>query len=88
MYRYRLSTVYDEYAKLDFSDRRRTDLLDAVGNAQSADALNALLDNYGMYEKMLQEYADGTGSIAAEAEKMADSWEGSQIGRASCRERV
>ncbi len=67
----------DEYAKLDFTDSRKTDLLDAVGNAQRADALKAILENYDMYEKMLQEYADGTGSIAAEAEKMADSWEGS-----------
>lgn len=72
-----LGDLADEYTKLDFTDSRRTNLLDAVGNAQSADALHALLDNYGMYEKMLQEYADGTGSIAAEAEKMADSWEGS-----------
>ncbi len=72
-----LGDLADEYAKLDFSDSRRTDLLDAVGNAQSADALNAILGNYDMYEKMLQEYADGTGSLAAEAEKMADTWEGS-----------
>ncbi len=72
-----LGDLADEYTKLDFTDSRRTNLLDAVGNAQSADALHALLDNYGMYEKMLQEYADGTGSLAAEAEKMADSWEGS-----------
>ena len=72
-----LGDLADEYTKLDFSDHRRTDLLDAVGNAQSSDTLHALLDNYGMYEKMLQEYADGTGSLAAEAEKMADSWEGS-----------
>lgn len=72
-----LGDLADEYAKLDFSDHRRTDLLDAVGNTQSADALHALLENYGMYEKMLQEYADGTGSLAAEAEKMAGSWEGS-----------
>lgn len=72
-----LGDLADEYAKLDFADSRRTNLLDAVGNAQSADALNAILGNYDMYEKMLQEYADGTGSIAADAEKMADSWEGS-----------
>ncbi len=70
-----LGDLADKYTKLDFSDSRRTDLLDAVGNAQSADALHALLDNYGMYEKMLQEYADGTGSLAVDAEKMADTWE-------------
>lgn len=30
-----------------------------------------------MYSKMLEEYSQGTGSMAAEAEKTANSWEGS-----------
>ena len=30
-----------------------------------------------MYEKMLSEYANGTNSMAIEAEKTANSWEGS-----------
>lgn len=30
-----------------------------------------------MYSKMLEEYSAGTGSMAAEAEKTANSWEGS-----------
>ena len=42
-----------------------------------ANALNAILENYSLYEKMLQDYADGTGSMAIEAEKTANSWEGS-----------
>ena len=30
-----------------------------------------------MYEPMLQQYKDGTGSMAKEAEKTSNSWEGS-----------
>lgn len=42
-----------------------------------ANALDALLKNYDMYETMLQQYEDGTGSMAREAEKTASSLEGS-----------
>ena len=67
----------DAYAKLGSNDKRRTDLLDSVGGGINADALNAILENYDTYEKMLNEYAQGAGSMAAEAEKATDSWEGS-----------
>mgnify|MGYP007089779212 CR=1 FL=1 len=33
-----------------------------------ANALNAILENYSTYEKMLQEYADGDGSMDEEAD--------------------
>ena len=39
--------------------------------------LDALLRNWDMHEKMLSEYKAGTGSMAVEAEKTANSWEGS-----------
>ena len=39
--------------------------------------LDALLRQWSMYEKMLDEYDAGTGSMATEAEKTAMSWEGS-----------
>lgn len=39
--------------------------------------MNALLENYDIYSKMLEEYSAGTGSMAAETEKTANSWEGS-----------
>lgn len=42
-----------------------------------ANALDSLLKNYDMYETMLQQYEDGTGSMAREAEKTANSWAGS-----------
>ena len=66
-----------EYSKLDSNDIRRTNLLNSVGGKLRANALNALLENYDMYSQMLEQYAQGTGSMAAEAEKTANSWEGS-----------
>ena len=66
-----------EYSKLNFDDTRRSDLLSAVGSKVNANAFNAILENYDLYEKMLQEYAYGTGSMATEAERMVNSWEGS-----------
>lgn len=66
-----------EYTKLDKSDAKRANLLSAVGGKYRANALNAILENYSLYEEMLQQYADGTGSMAVEAEKTANSWEGS-----------
>lgn len=66
-----------EYAKLDDNDERRTNLLNSVGGNANADSLNAILENYDMYSEMLEEYAQGTGSMAAEAEITANSWEGS-----------
>lgn len=39
--------------------------------------MNSLLENWDTYEKMLQDYANGANSAAEEAEKSANSWEGS-----------
>ena len=65
------------YTKLDESDAKRANLLSAVGGKYRANALNAILENFDTYEKMLQDYTDGKGSMAEEAEKTANSWEGS-----------
>lgn len=66
-----------EYNQLEENDLRRTDLLNSVGGKLRANALDAILKNFDMYSKMLDEYAQGTGSMAVEAEKTANSWEGS-----------
>lgn len=66
-----------EYSRLDSGDARRSDLLSAVGDKVNANAFHAILENYDLYEKMLQEYANGTGSMAAEVERITNSWEGS-----------
>lgn len=55
----------------------RSGLLEALGSAQAAEALDALLSSFGAYEKMLGEYTGGAGSLAAQAGLAADSWEGS-----------
>ena len=72
-----LKELSEEYTKLDEADAKRANLLNAVGGKYRANALNAILENYSLYEKMLDDYAQGTGSMAAEAEKTANSWEGS-----------
>lgn len=72
-----LKELSEEYTKLDKSDAKRANLLSAVGGKYRANALNAILENYDTYEKMLQDYTDGKGSMAEEAEKTANSWEGS-----------
>lgn len=66
-----------EYNQLDNADTRKTDLLRSVGGGSRAAQLDALLSQWDTYETMLQQYADGSGSMAAEAEKTAASLEGS-----------
>lgn len=39
--------------------------------------MDALLRQWDTYEAMLQQFQDGTGSMEREAEKTANSWEGS-----------
>ena len=71
-----IKELSEAYTQLDKSDARRANLLSAVGGKYRANALNAILENYNMYEKMLKEYADGLGSMDEEAEKKANSWQG------------
>lgn len=65
------------YNRLDDADVRKANLLDSVGGQLYAGQLDTLLRQWDTYEGMLQQYADGTGSMAEAAEKTADSWEGS-----------
>ena len=67
----------DAYSSLAPGDAAKTALLDSLGSQEAAEALDALLGSYSRYEEMLAGYANGTGSLAAEAEKNAASWEGS-----------
>lgn len=72
-----LKELATEYNKLEETDIRRTNLLSSVGGKLRATQLDALLRQWSTYETMVQQYADGTGSMAEEAEKTANSWEGS-----------
>jgi len=65
-----------EYNKLEETDIRRTNLLSSIGGKLRATQLDALLRQWNTYETMLQQYAEGTGSMEVEAEKTAKSLEG------------
>ncbi len=65
------------YNRLGENDTRKSGLLDTLGDPSGADGLDALLSHWDTYEAMLRQYTDGTGSMAADAEKTAASWEGS-----------
>lgn len=67
----------DAYTSLDAWDPRRVNLIDAVGGKDSGNQLRALLENCTLYEKMLKDYASGSGSAMEMAMSSADSWEGS-----------
>lgn len=72
-----LKELSGAYTALGKTDIKYTALFDAVSsNTFQSEALDALLQNYGLYEEMLQDYADGTGTLASEAAKAADTWEG------------
>lgn len=66
-----------EYNKLSDTDIRKVNLLNSVGGKLRATQLDALLRGWSDYETMLGQFADGADSMAKEAEKTANSWEGS-----------
>ena len=72
-----LKDLSEAYSKLNAGDTRKATLLDAAGGGINADALEAVLNNYSLYEQMLSQYAQGVGSMAQKAAQTADSWEGS-----------
>ncbi len=72
-----LEELSKAYTALDKSDARRANLISAVGGNDSGNQLNALLENWALYEKMLKDYASGSGSAMREAMKSANNWEGS-----------
>ncbi len=70
-----LKDLSEAYSKLNAGDTRKATLLDAAGGGINADALEAVLNNYSLYEQMLSQYAQGAGSMAQKAAQTADSWE-------------
>lgn len=72
-----IKDLADEYSRLTSGDSRKINLLNSIGGGTNAEALDALLDNYDLYSKMTNDYSHGIGSLSSEAEKAADSWEGS-----------
>ena len=72
-----LKELSEAYTLLDESDARRSNLISAAGGKYRGDQLEALLENWPLYEKMLKDYAEGGGSAMEEAMRSADNWEGS-----------
>lgn len=65
------------YNKLKDGDVKKTNLLSSAGSNINITQFDALLSQWDTYEKMLSQYKNGTDSMTAEAEKLANSWEGS-----------
>lgn len=72
-----LKELSSVYSMLGENDVRKKNLLDSIGGATGSSQLDALLNNWRTYETMLQQYANGSGSMAEAAAATADSWEGS-----------
>lgn len=72
-----LKELAEAYTSLDEMDARRANLISAIGGKQRGNQLNALLENWSTYEKMLTDYSQGAGSAMNEAMKSANNWEGS-----------
>ncbi len=73
-----LKELSEAYHAQDTSGTERAALLDATGFGPfQTEAMDAFLKNYGLYEEMLQDYADGTGTLSKETAKAASTWESS-----------
>ena len=71
-----LKELAQVYNSLPDSSADKQGLISDLGGKYHANALSALLSRWELYEKMLGEFSQGTGSSLAEAAKTADSWEG------------
>ena len=64
------------YNSLPDDSEKKQKLLSDLGGTDYADALAGLLERWDMYEQMLGAFSQGAGSVLADAERSADSWEG------------
>ena len=71
-----LKEVAASIAKLNSTDARRADVLNALGGTNRQASVAALLNNFEMYESMLSTYASSVGSAQDEALKTAESIQG------------
>lgn len=71
-----LNDLAKVYNSLPDNSVDKMGLISDIGGKHHANVLSALLSRWDLYEKMLSEFSEGTGSSLKEAEKTADSWEG------------
>lgn len=74
-----LKELSKAYNSLPEGSTQKADVLRNIGNKRQANVLAAILGGMGNgeYDKMLQDYSQGGGSAAKEAEKSANNLEGS-----------
>ena len=71
------SDVLDELAKkwATLDETQRSAISEAVAGKRQANVLSALMGDWGTYQQMLNDFANGAGSALAENEIYLDSWE-------------
>lgn len=72
-----LKDLAGTYNSLDGKDPLRSEITQNIGGENNSAFLGAFLSSYGQYEKMLNDYAAGTGSAMADAQISAGSWDNS-----------
>lgn len=72
-----LKELSDVYNALPDGSTEKADILNNIGQKHHANVLAAILSGQQDYDKMLQDYSEGSGSAAIEAEKSANNWKGS-----------
>ena len=65
------------FNQLSEDDALRAEILTNIGGKHQSAKLAALLQNMEMFDKMLVDYSEGSGSAMEEAMKSANNWEGS-----------
>lgn len=71
-----LRELAEVYNSLPDNSAEKQGLISDLGGKYHSNSLSALLSRWDLYEKMLGEFSQGTGSALEEANKTADSWEG------------
>lgn len=71
-----LKDLSEVYNSLPDNSAEKQGLISDIGGKYHANALSSLLSRWDLYEKMVGEFSQGTGSALEEANKTADSWEG------------
>ena len=72
-----LKDLAKTYNELDKKDPLRAEITRNIGGKHYANILGSTLDGWNQYEKMLQDYSEGSGSAQNEAEKSANNISGS-----------
>lgn len=71
-----LRDLAETFNKLDEDDALRAEILTNIGGKHQATKLAALLQNMELFDKMLVDYSEGSGSAMEEAMKSANNWSG------------